>query len=292
MVFQHFGLFPHKTVVDNVSYGLRVRGVNGAERRAKAIEALDLVSLKEWADYYPHNLSGGMQQRVGLARALATDTDILLMDEAFSALDPLIRRQMQDELLELQDSLHKTILFITHDLNEALRVGNRIAMMRDGAIIQTGTPTEIVMNPADNYVAEFTQDVDTSRVLSAEFVMKPAHALSPTDTVQVALEQMEQVGQRALYIVDKEGRVDGVVQRYDLSLLAKDGVADMSKAIKMEYPRTARFVPLPQLYDLSSNGIPIAVIDDNGLLMGAIAPRDILTTLASGERPTNSKEAK
>ncbi len=297
MVFQHFGLFPHKTVLDNVSYGLRVRGVSEAERQAKATEALNLVGLKDWVNYYPDNLSGGMQQRVGLARALATDTAILLMDEAFSALDPLIRRQMQDELLDLQNSLHKTILFITHDLNEAIRVGNRIAMMRDGAIIQIGTPIEIVTQPADDYVADFTQDVDASRVLSAEIVMKPAHTLRPTDTVLAALEQMGKVGQRALYIVDGEGRVDGVVQRYDLSRMAQDGVDDMSKAINKEYPRTAKIVPLPQLYNLCSNGLPLAVLDETGHLMGVIAPRDILSALAinegltSHEAPTNTKAA-
>ena len=298
MVFQHFGLFPHKTVVDNVGYGLRVRGVSEAERRAKAIEALNLVGLKEWVDHYPHNLSGGMQQRVGLARALAADTDILLMDEAFSALDPLIRRQMQDELLSLQESLHKTILFITHDLNEALRVGNRIAVMRDGIVIQIGTPAEIVTQPADDYVADFTQDVDASRVLSAESVIKSAHTLHPTDTVQRALEQMEQAGQRALYIVDGAGKINGVVQRYDLTRLAQNGVDDMSQAIKVEYPQAARLVPLPQLYDLCANGLPVAVIDDNGHFMGAIAPQDILTTLAanealiSGEGATPGKETR
>ncbi|MEZ4638125.1 MAG: glycine betaine/L-proline ABC transporter ATP-binding protein [Caldilineaceae bacterium] len=163
MVFQHFGLFPHRTVGDNVAYGLKVRGMSPEERRQKAEEALALVGLAEWIDHYPDNLSGGMQQRVGLARALATDADILLMDEAFSALDPLIRRQMQDELMQLQERLHKTIIFITHDLNEALRIGNRVAVMRDGEIVQIGTPTEIITQPSEEYVAKFMADVDQSR---------------------------------------------------------------------------------------------------------------------------------
>ncbi|MET7483685.1 glycine betaine/L-proline ABC transporter ATP-binding protein [Streptomyces sp. NPDC005538] len=171
MVFQHFALFPHRSVRENAAYGLAVQGVPRAEREARAGEALALCGLAGWEDSWPDELSGGMQQRVGLARALATDADLLLMDESFSALDPLIRRDMQDQLLELQKSLKKTIVFITHDLNEAMRLGDRIAVMRDGRIVQTGTAEDILLRPANDYVASFIQDVDRSRVLTASAVM-------------------------------------------------------------------------------------------------------------------------
>ncbi|MFF4648832.1 glycine betaine/L-proline ABC transporter ATP-binding protein [Streptomyces sp. NPDC001380] len=165
MVFQHFALFPHRTVLENAGYGLEQQGVERGERDRRAAEALELVGLGEWQDSWPDELSGGMQQRVGLARALATDADLLLMDESFSALDPLIRREMQEQLLQLQQQLRKSIVFITHDLNEAMRLGDRIAVMRDGRIVQQGTPAEIVLSPADDYVAAFVEDVDRDRVL-------------------------------------------------------------------------------------------------------------------------------
>lgn len=174
MVFQHFALFPHRNVLENAGYGLEVQGVPRAERERRAAEALALCGLGGWEKSWPDELSGGMQQRVGLARALATDADLLLMDESFSALDPLIRRDMQDQLLELQRSLGKTIVFITHDLNEAMRLGDRIAVMRDGRIVQQGTAEDILTRPADDYVASFIQDVDRSRVLTADAVMTPA----------------------------------------------------------------------------------------------------------------------
>jgi glycine betaine/proline transport system ATP-binding protein len=165
MVFQHFALFPHRNVLENAGYGLQVQQVPRVERDRRATEALRLVSLEGWEQSWPDELSGGMQQRVGLARALATDADLLLMDESFSALDPLIRREMQDQLLEIQQNLRKSIVFITHDLNEAMRLGDRIAVMRDGRIVQQGTPAEIVLAPADDYVAAFVEDVDRHRVL-------------------------------------------------------------------------------------------------------------------------------
>ncbi|GFH37000.1 glycine betaine/L-proline ABC transporter ATP-binding protein [Streptomyces pacificus] len=171
MVFQHFALFPHRSVLENAAYGLAVQGVARAERERRATEALELAGLAGWEQSWPDELSGGMQQRVGLARALATDADLLLMDESFSALDPLIRRDMQDQLLELQKRLKKTIVFITHDLNEAMRLGDRIAVMRDGRIVQLGTAEDILLRPADDYVASFIQDVDRSRVLTASAVM-------------------------------------------------------------------------------------------------------------------------
>ncbi|CAM5371153.1 betaine/proline/choline family ABC transporter ATP-binding protein [Rhodanobacter lindaniclasticus] len=174
MVFQRFGLFPHRTVLENAAYGLAVQGVARAQREDKARYWLDQVGLKEFEEQYPDQLSGGMQQRVGLARALATDAEILLMDEAFSALDPLIRREMQDQLLQLQLKLNKTIVFITHDLDEALRLGNRIAILKDGELIQEGTPEDILLNPATEYVQTFLQDVNRTKVLSASHAVDPS----------------------------------------------------------------------------------------------------------------------
>ncbi|MER1955621.1 MAG: glycine betaine/L-proline ABC transporter ATP-binding protein, partial [Desemzia incerta] len=171
MVFQNFGLFPQKTILENTEYGLEIQGMAKAERRERAEKALDNAGLLAYKDQYPNQLSGGMQQRVGLARALANDPEILLMDEAFSALDPLIRREMQDELLDMQEKVNKTIIFITHDLNEALRIGNHIALMKDGEIMQIGTGEEILTNPANDYVEKFVEDVDRSRVLTAENIM-------------------------------------------------------------------------------------------------------------------------
>ena len=173
MVFQHFGLLPHRTLLDNVAFGLELRGVDKKERRDRADRTLALVGLPGMGDYKPHQLSGGQQQRVGLARALATDPDIMLFDEPFSALDPLIRREMQDEIVRLRRELKKTMMFITHDLQEALRLGDRIAIMRDGRFVQVGTPAEVVLNPADEYVENFVRDVPRSHVVPVEAVMAP-----------------------------------------------------------------------------------------------------------------------
>ena len=289
MVFQHFGLFPHKTVGYNVSYGLRTRGnVSREQLREKAMEALSLVGLTEWIDHYPDNLSGGMQQRVGLARALAADVDILLMDEAFSALDPLIRRQMQDELVRLQDHLHKTIIFITHDLNEALRVGNHVAIMRDGKIVQIGTPPEIVMNPANEYVAKFMADVDQSRVLTAEFVMRPAHSLPRDCSVAEAVEHMNKFGVHALYLVDENGMPDGVVRREYLYELQQGNEATIGDAIIGNFPSVSPLTSLTSLYNLYSEQLPIAVVNDKGQLQGVVYSYDVLQALASAEDVSQS----
>ncbi|MGM9955960.1 MAG: glycine betaine/L-proline ABC transporter ATP-binding protein, partial [Peribacillus sp.] len=178
MVFQNFALFPHKTILENTEFGLEIQKVPIEEREKRAMQSLEIVGLKGYENQVPSQLSGGMQQRVGLARALASHTDIILMDEAFSALDPLIRKDMQDELLEIQDQFKKTIIFITHDLDEALRIGDRIALMKDGSVIQLGTPEQIMMNPANEYVEKFVEDVDLSKVLTASHVMKRAEKIS------------------------------------------------------------------------------------------------------------------
>lgn len=218
MVFQHFGLLPHRRIVDNVAFGLEVRGVERAERLRRAHEVLEIVGLAGWANAYPEELSGGMQQRVGLARALATDPEIMLFDEPFSALDPLIRRDMQDEVLRLQRELRKTMIFITHDLMEALKLGDRIAVMKDGRFVQVGTPEEVVLRPADDYVADFTRDVPRSHVLRARSVMQPLNGTQAfaadvgPETTLVELLPIVARSEDPVRVVE-DGRPIGVVDR-------------------------------------------------------------------------------
>jgi glycine betaine/proline transport system ATP-binding protein len=282
MVFQHFALFPHMTVADNVAYGLKVRGVDREARRAQALHSLAQVGLEGWADAYPHNLSGGMQQRVGLARALAPDPDMLLMDEAFSALDPLIRRQMQNELLQLQARVQKTIVFITHDLNEALRVGTRVAVMKDGRIVQVGTPTEIVTKPEDEYVAEFMADVDQAKVLGVDFVMKEVEALVLGEaTCGSALDRIQDA--RALYVVDRDRRPVGYVTRASLVSARQNGSEEFGKAIISDFPQTSDSVVCAGLFRLGGQGVPIAVVDQAGLFRGVVDPIDLLAKLGDVE---------
>jgi glycine betaine/proline transport system ATP-binding protein len=222
MVFQHFGLFPHRKVIDNIAYGLEVQKVDKATRLARATEVLNIVGLDGWADRYPQQLSGGMQQRVGLARALAVDPEILLFDEPFSALDPLIRKEMQDELIRLQKSMQRTIIFITHDFAEALRLGDRIAIMKDGSFDQVGTPEEIVSNPATPYVREFVNDVPRAKVLSVRTVTVSGSAPAGARTVN-ASDRIETVipmlleQDEAIQVVDENGTAIGVVNRHNVA---------------------------------------------------------------------------
>ena len=210
MVFQHFGLLPHRRVIDNVAYGLEVQGVPRVERRKKAEEVLELVGLSGWESNYPRELSGGMQQRVGLARALAVDPEIMLFDEPFSALDPLIRREMQDELLRLQGVVHKTMIFITHDFLEAIKMGDHIAIMKDGEFVQVGTPEEVVAHPADDYVRAFSEDVPRHKVLNASSIMAEDNVtVAPGDEVRVALERMREGGRTAAFVVGPDGKYLG-----------------------------------------------------------------------------------
>ena len=222
MVFQHFGLFPHRKVIDNIAYGLEVQKVDKTTRLARATEVLNIVGLDGWADRYPQQLSGGMQQRVGLARALAVDPEILLFDEPFSALDPLIRKEMQDELIRLQKSMQRTIIFITHDFAEALRLGDRIAIMKDGSFDQVGTPEEIVSNPATPYVREFVNDVPRAKVLSVRTVTVSGSAPAGSRTVN-ASDRIETVipmlleRDEAIQVVDENGTSIGVVNRHNVA---------------------------------------------------------------------------
>ena len=212
MVFQHFGLLPHRRVIDNVAYGLEVQGVPRVERRKKAEEVLELVGLSGWESNYPRELTGGMQQRVGLARALAVDPEIMLFDEPFSALDPLIRREMQDELLRLQGVVHKTMIFITHDFLEAIKMGDHIAIMKDGEFVQVGTPEEVVAHPADDYVRAFSEDVPRHKVLNASSIMAEDNVtVAPGDEVRVALERMREGGRTAAFVVGPDGKYLGTL---------------------------------------------------------------------------------
>lgn len=218
MVFQHFGLFPHRRVIDNVAYGLEVQGVPRDERHKKALEVLDVVGLGGWGDHYPQQLSGGMQQRVGLGRALAVEPEVLFFDEPFSALDPLIRREMQDELLRLQANMNRTIMFITHDFDEAIKLGDRIAIMKDGEFDQVGTALELLANPATDYVREFTEDVSRIKVLTAWHVMRPhaGEAIGPKVGVNQSIDEILVVllaAEEAVGVEDLSGALVGVVDR-------------------------------------------------------------------------------
>ncbi|EGX56466.1 glycine betaine ABC transport ATP-binding protein [Streptomyces zinciresistens K42] len=248
MVFQHFALFPHRSVLENAAYGLAVQGVPRAEREKRAAEALELCGLGGWEESWPDELSGGMQQRVGLARALATDADLLLMDESFSALDPLIRRDMQDQLLQLQQTLKKTIVFITHDLNEAMRLGDRIAVMRDGRIVQTGSAEDILLRPENDYVASFIQDVDRTRVLTASALMdtgatadapRCACETAAPDTTFAELCALSARLSHPVRVVDGGGRVVGAVDRRSLVGFLGDEAADPSPCDRPEEKVTA-----------------------------------------------------
>ncbi|GIN59261.1 quaternary amine ABC transporter ATP-binding protein [Lederbergia ruris] len=287
MVFQKFALLPHKTIQQNTEYGLEIQGVDKEERAQKAREALNLVGLGGYTDKYPNELSGGMQQRVGLARALANDPDILLMDEAFSALDPLIRKDMQDELLDLHDSVGKTIIFITHDLNEALRLGDRIALMRDGVIVQIGTAEEILMDPANDYVERFVEDVDLSKVLTAGHIMKRAENVTPDRGPRVALQMMRDQGISTVYVMDKKRKLLGYITANQASdaIKEKKTIEDvMTKDVPTVSPDTF----LADLFEsMASADVPLAVVDDQGRLQGIVVKGAIMGAMAGNDEVIN-----
>lgn len=281
MVFQKFGLFPFRTILENTEYGLEIQGIDKGERTEKAKKALDLVGLADYADQYPDQLSGGMQQRVGLARALANDPEVLLMDEAFSALDPLIRKDMQDELIDLQQKMKKTIIFITHDLDEALRLGDRIALMRDGSIVQVGTPEEILVHPANDYVERFVQDVDRSKVLVAENIMRRPETINiDKHGPRVALERMREEGLSGIYITDSKRNLKGYITADEASAALNKDIRDLNKVLNTDVPTVARDKPMQEIFDMIHDSpIPIAVVDDEKLV-GIIIRGSVLAALA------------
>lgn len=288
MVFQHFALLPHRTVADNVAYPLQLRGVKKAERLAKAEEILDLVGLAGWGDKLPSALSGGMQQRVGIARALAADPDVLLMDEAFSALDPLIRREMQEQLLELQQKLQKTIVFITHDLNEAMLLGDRIAVMRDGRIVQIGTPEDILTDPANDYVEQFVQDVDRARVLTAGNVMeRPRAVVTETAGPRTALKQMRDAYSAAAYVVGRDRKLLGIVSDRDAMKLVRKGENSIASVLRRVPQSVQKDEVLMNLFvPAVESPLPLAVVDADGRLAGVIPRVTLLAALGPGPGAT------
>jgi len=288
MVFQHFALLPHRTVAANVAYPLELRGVDTRERLAKAEEILSMVGLEGWGDKLPSELSGGMQQRVGIARALAADTEILLMDEAFSALDPLIRREMQEQLVELQAKLQKTIVFITHDLNEAMFLGDRIAVMRDGRIVQIGTPEDILTDPANDYVEQFVQDVDRARVLTAANVMEPARpVIAETAGPRTALRQMRDAYMSATYVVGRDRKLIGIVTDRDAVKLVRKGETSLATILKPVPQAVEEDEILMNLFIPSvESPLPLAVTDAEGRLAGVIPRVTLLAALGPGPGAT------
>ena len=296
MVFQNFGLFPHRNVIDNVAYGLKARGIPRMERYAKAREIIEKVGLKEWEDYYPDALSGGMQQRVGIARALANDPQILLMDEPFSGLDPLIRRQMQDELIELQADLQKTILFVTHDLDEALKLGDRIAIMRDGKIIQTGIPEEVVTTPIDDYVREFVQDASPAKVLTAGSIMTdPGNLVYEWQGPKAAFHGLTKNKSDYAFVVSRGRKYKGVITTKSLSALIKKKNNSIGDALEPDIQPCTPDMLLEDLFALAvTTQYPIPVIDDKGKLVGEIDNDVILSSMvqyktSEAEKPENGE---
>lgn len=280
MVFQRFGLLPHKTVVENVAYGLKVGGMGKKERRQKALEMLETVGLTQWADHLPSSLSGGMQQRVGLARALATDAEILLMDEPFSALDPLIRRGMQGELLRLQQELNKTIVFISHDIQEALRIGDRIAVMKDGYIVQIGTPEDLVTRPADDYIQAFVQDVNRAQVLKTGTIARQTIPLIlGQDSATAAFSQMQQQQLKQMYVLDRQGKPVGILHDRILEAAMQQGNVDITQVMQTDFPKVGASTSLEDIFHVCRAGVPIAVVDDAGMFQGVIESSDILASI-------------
>lgn len=280
MVFQRFGLFPHRTVLDNAAYGLAVQGVARAEREQRARHWLEQVGLSGFESQYPHQLSGGMQQRVGLARALATDAEILLMDEAFSALDPLIRREMQDHLLQLQAKLNKTIVFITHDLDEALRLGNRIAILKDGELVQEGTPEDILLSPANDYVQAFLQDVNRAKVLNAAHAVNPSRlTLTMRSRAAHALERMRALSYEYAPVLDGK-RLAGILTEQAAVRAQEEGARDVSRYVEdlASVPATAGLDQV--LSQLVHSDQPVAVTGEDDEFIGMLSRKKVVELVA------------
>ncbi len=291
MVFQHYGLMPHRTVLDNAAWGLETQGVDRETRYQRVRQVLELVGLGGWEDSFPRQLSGGMQQRVGLARALVVDPDILLMDEPFSGLDPLIRRQMQDELLRLQTELHKTIVFITHDLNEALKLGDRIAIMHDGAVAQIGSPEDIVLRPEDEYVGEFTQDVRLETIMTASKVMVPPKAtVMGHQGPRAALHTIGASDGDAAWVVDRQEHYLGMLSISSAQKALQLGVRRIDEAwdhVESNYLPVFPDTTFDQLIPVAmGSDYPIPVVDENNTLVGEIHRSALAEAIAETSTPT------
>lgn len=285
MVFQNFALLPHRSIEENVAFGLEIQNEKLDERMKKAHEALELVGLKGYEKSMPSELSGGMQQRVGLARALATNPDILLMDEAFSALDPLIRKEMQDELLSIQSKMQKTIIFITHDLDEALKIGDRIAIMKDGEIVQIGTPEDILKNPANDYVKEFVQGVNRVKVVTAGSIMKPADTLVYTkDGARVAVRKMKEANISSVFMVDKQKKIKGIIKIEDTLELINSGKEDLGEIIDRDINEVSPDTLIEDLIPLFMNSkYPVVVTDEEQTIKGIIFKVSVLAGIMGEE---------
>ncbi len=287
MVFQHFGLLPHRTVLNNVSFGLELQGVPKDERMRKAQESVLLVGLKGYENQRVDELSGGMQQRVGLARALANNPEVLLMDEAFSALDPLIREQMQDELLILQEKMKRTIVFITHDLDEAIKLGDRIAIMKDGEIVQVGTPEEILTDPANAYVTRFTESVDRGRIVTASSIMlkQPIVVRLRKDGPETILRKMREKHLYALPVIGNEDQFIGEIQYKDVLRLRKEGSKDVSSIVIKEVPSVLENTTVEDMLPLLPKvRQALPVVDENNHLTGVVSPSAIIIEMTGKDQ--------
>ena len=284
MVFQHYALLPHRRVMDNVAFGLEIQGLGQEDRYKAASEAIERVGLDGWEDYFPKEMSGGMQQRVGLARALAVDPDVLLMDEPFSGLDPLIRREMQDELVSLQSELRKTIVFITHDLNEALKLGDRIAIMRDGEIVQQGAPEEIVTLPTDEYVTEFVRDVSRAKVIQAKAIMQePEAVVYEWQGPRAALITMDSHGIDAAFLLARDLTLLGVLTVGQAKALASGRTGSLEGAQVTPALTTSPEAYIEQVIPIAAESeYPVAVVGENGRLLGEVRRRALLTGISNG----------
>ena len=291
MVFQSFGLLPHRSVWDNVVFGLEIRGEQGTEMEEKVRQVLELVGLKGWEKSRIYELSGGMQQRVGLARALAVDPEIILMDEPFSALDPLIRRQMQDEFINLRSVVKKTVVFITHDFIEALKLGDRIAIMKDGEIVQIGTAEEIVAHPADEYVSEFVKDVPRGKVVAVESIMEqPPVLVGSAQSLEVAIEGMRVKRVTVAFVVDADGRLKGIVTMEQAITAARNGLTKAEEAAQQGFPFTSPDTPVEQCLHLVAEGnVPVAVLDKEQRLLGVVTRPALIHTVYSGDQATRER---
>jgi glycine betaine/proline transport system ATP-binding protein len=284
MVFQHFGLLPNRTVLDNIAFGLEIQGISAQERRRKAEETLPAVGLEGQGSKLITELSGGMKQRVGLARALATEQEILLMDEPFSALDPLIRRDMQNLFLSIQGEAQRTVVFVTHDLDEALTLGHRVAIMKDGEIVQLGTPEHILREPANEYVERFVEDVDYAKVRTAESVMvKPRQVAYLNEGPTVVLRRMRQYGLSHIFVVDEERRLVGLCEAEEVARLAERDERELRGAVDDGAHKVERRTPLRDVLPLfvDDADAPVAVVAEDNRLEGVVVRGALIAGLTT-----------